>query len=104
MCNNILQCNTKISPRGAPVRNSKLVTISLLPELLEEAEKLAKAEKRTRSEFFREAIRRYIEDKKWEQIYRYGRLKAQEQGLVEGDVERLVDEYRAEQLNVQGSD
>ncbi len=82
------------------MRISKLVTISLLPELLEEAEKLAKAEKRTRSEFFREAIRRYIEEKKWERIYRYGRMKAQEQGLAEADVERLVDEYRAEQMNV----
>jgi len=46
------------------VRTSKLVTISLLPELLEEAERLAREEKRSRSEFFREAIRRYIEDKK----------------------------------------
>jgi metal-responsive CopG/Arc/MetJ family transcriptional regulator len=86
------------------VRTSKLVTISLLPELLEEVERLAKEEKRTRSEFFREAIRRYIEDKKWERIYRYGRLKAQEQGLTEADVERLVDESRAEQINAKGSD
>lgn len=86
------------------MRTSKLVTISLLPELLEEVERLAKEEKRTRSEFFREAIRRYIEDKKWERIYRYGRLKAQDQGLTEADVERLVDEYRAEQMNAKGSD
>jgi CopG family transcriptional regulator/antitoxin EndoAI len=85
------------------VRTSKLVTISLLPELLEEVERLAKAEKRTRSELFREAIRRYLEDKKWERIYRYGRLKAQELGLTELDVERLVDEYRAEQMNAKGS-
>jgi metal-responsive CopG/Arc/MetJ family transcriptional regulator len=86
------------------MRTSKLVTISLLPELLEEAEKLAKAEKRTRSEFFREAIRRYIEEKKWERIYRYGRMKAQEQGLAEADVERLVDEYRAEAMNVKNGE
>lgn len=86
------------------MRTSKLVTISLLPELLEEVERLAKEEKRTRSEFFREAIRRYIEDKKWERIYRYGRLKAQEQGLTEADVERLVDEYRAEHMNAKRSD
>lgn len=86
------------------MRTSKLVTISLLPELLEEVERLAKEEKRTRSEFFREAVRRYIEDKKWERIYRYGRLKAQEQGLTEADVERLVDESRAEQMNAKGSD
>jgi len=86
------------------VRTSKFVTISLLPELLEEADKLAKAEKRTRSELFREAIRRYIEDKKWEGICRYGRMKAQEQGLAEADIERLVDEYRTEQMHVKGSD
>jgi metal-responsive CopG/Arc/MetJ family transcriptional regulator len=81
------------------VRTTKLITISLLPELLDEAEKLAKEEKRTRSEFFREAIRRYIEEKKWERLYRYGRLKAQEQGLTEGDVERLVDDYRSGQMH-----
>ena len=86
------------------MRTSKLVTISLLPELLEEAEKLAKAEKRTRSEFFREAIRRYIEEREWERIYRYERMKAQEQGLAEADVERLVDEYRAEPMNAKGRD
>jgi CopG family transcriptional regulator/antitoxin EndoAI len=85
------------------VRTSKLVTISLHPELLEEVERLAKEEKRTRSEFFREAFRRYIEEKKWERIYRYGRLKAQEQGLAEEDVERLVDEDRSEQMNAKGS-
>lgn len=86
------------------MRTSKLVTISLLPELLEEAERLAKEEKRTRSEFFREAIRKYIEDKKWERLYRYGRMKAQEQGLSEVDVERLVDEYRSEQINAKSGD
>ena len=85
------------------MRTSKLVTISLLPELLEEVERLAKEEKRTRSEFFREAIRRYIEEKKWERIYRYGRLKAEERGLAEADVERLIDEERDEQMNAKGS-
>jgi CopG family transcriptional regulator / antitoxin EndoAI len=79
------------------LRTSKLITISLLPDLLEEAERLAKEEKRTRSELFREAIRKYIEDKKWERIYRYGRMKAKEQGLTEADIEHLVDEYRSEQ-------
>ena len=78
----------------------KLITISLLPNLLDEAEELAKEEKRSRSELFREAIRKYIEDKKWERLYRYGRLKATEQGLTEADAERLIDEYRGEQVNV----
>jgi metal-responsive CopG/Arc/MetJ family transcriptional regulator len=83
------------------MRNTKLITISLYPELLAEAERLAKEEQRTRSEFFREAIRRYIEEKKWERLYRLGRLKAQEQGLTEEDVERLVEEYRSEQMRAE---
>lgn len=83
------------------MRNTKLITISLYPELLAEAERLAKEEQRTRSEFFREAIRRYIEEKKWERLYRLGRLKAQEQGLTEADVERLVEEYRSEQMRAE---
>jgi hypothetical protein len=37
----------------------------------------------------------YIEERKWERIYRYGRMKAQEQGLAEADVECLVCECRA---------
>ena len=69
------------------MRTSKLITISLLPDLLQEAEKLAKEENRSRSDLFREAIRRYIEDKKWERLYRYGRIKAKEQGLSEAPVQ-----------------
>ena len=80
------------------LRTSKLISISLLPDLLEEAEKLAKEENRSRSEIFREAIRKYIEDKKWDRIYRYGKMKAARQGLTEADVERLVDEYREKQI------
>jgi CopG family transcriptional regulator/antitoxin EndoAI len=80
------------------LRTSKLISISLLPDLLKEAEKLAKEENRSRSEIFREAIRRYIEDKKWDRIYRYGKMQAQQQGLTEADVERLVDEYREKQI------
>ena len=80
------------------LRTSKLITISLLPDLLKEAEKLAKEENRSRSEIFREAIRRYIEDKKWDHIYRYGKMQTQQQGLTEADVERLVDEYREKQI------
>ena len=77
--------------RSAVVRTSKLITISLLPDLLQEAEKLAKEENRSRSDLFREAIRRYIEDKKWERLYRYGRIKAKEQGLSEAPDNRILE-------------
>jgi len=72
-----------------------------MPDLLDEAEELSKIEKRSRSDLFREAIRKYIEDKKWERLYRYGRLKAMEQALTEGDTERLIDEYRREHPDAQ---
>ena len=82
------------------MRTTKLITISILPNLLKKAEKIAKNENRTRSELFREALRMYIEEKEWQDLYRYGRRKAKEQGLTEKDVERLVDEYRSEQADV----
>jgi CopG family transcriptional regulator/antitoxin EndoAI len=93
----VLHCITDITKE---LTLRKTITISLLPDLLDEAEELAKEEKRSRSELFREAIRKYIEDKKWERLYRYGRLKAAEQGLTEADAERLIDEYRSEKVNV----
>jgi predicted transcriptional regulator len=43
------------------VENRKLVTISLPPRLLREAERLAAQENRTKSELLREALRLYIE-------------------------------------------
>ena len=43
------------------MRSRKLVTISLPPPLLKEAEKVAKEEHRNMSELFREALRFYIE-------------------------------------------
>lgn len=76
------------------MRATKLVTISLTPKLLKKAEKAAKEEQRTRSELLREALRRYLEDREWNRIYRYGEKKARTLDLDEGDVERLVDETR----------
>lgn len=81
------------------MRTTKLITISIFPELLEETEKVAKEENRTRSELIREALRRYIADREWRRVQRYGIRKAKMLRLQEEDVERLVDEYRREQPN-----
>lgn len=45
------------------MRNTKLITISLPPELFEKAGQRAKEEDRTRSGLLREALRRYLEPK-----------------------------------------
>jgi len=82
------------------LRTTKLITISIMPEFLEEIEKLAKEERRTKSELVREALRRYIAEKELRRLQRYGLKKARELGLREEEVQRLVDEYRAEQADV----
>ena len=63
---------------------------------IEEAEKIAKEENRTRSELMREALRRYIAEMELRRLQRYGLKKAKELSLKEEDVQRFIDEYRAE--------
>ena len=55
---------------------------------------MLKKEGRTRSELFREALRRYMEEQEWKEITRYGRMKAKERGITEDQVEDIVDAYR----------
>ena len=77
-------------------RISKTTTISLPPGLYREALKMAKAKGMTKSELFREALRRYQrEELEWQDLLAYGRRRAQEAGIrTEQDVERLIDEAR----------
>jgi len=77
------------------MRTTKLISVSLMPDFLEEIERIAKAENRTKSELVREALRRYIEDRKWEQLIRYAQVKAAATGLATAEeIQRLVDESR----------
>lgn len=79
------------------LRTSKVLTVSLPPELSDLAERLAKEEGRTRSELFREALRQYAASKtRWRQIQAYGSQKAKQLKIAEEDIERLVQEYRRE--------
>ena len=77
------------------MRNSKVVSITLPPEMARDAEKLAKREKRTMSELMREAFRRYQREREWDEANAYGRAKAGQLGLTEADVVRIVKEFRA---------
>ena len=78
----------------APMRTTKILSLSLPPELLREAEILAKREGRTKSELLREALRRYIEEQEWLSLQRYGARRARHLGIRENEVERVVTEYR----------
>lgn len=82
------------------MRLTKLISFSIMPDFLREVEKVAKEENRTKSELIREALRRYIEDREWEKLTRYVRIKSAETGIkTEEDIQRVVDEYRGEQSN-----
>ena len=75
-------------------RITKTVTLSLPPEMAKKVEELMREEGRTRSELFREALRRYIQEQEWRKIYRYGEVKALERGITEDQVEDIIDAHR----------
>ena len=72
------------------MRTTKILSLSLPPELLREAERVAKKEGRTKSELFREALRRYVQERRWADLRQYGAGQARKLGLTEAHVEPLV--------------
>lgn len=75
-------------------RTTKIISLSLPPEMAEKIKELMKKEGRTRSELIREALRRYVEEQEWKEIYRYGEMKAKEKGITEDQVEDIIDARR----------
>jgi CopG family transcriptional regulator/antitoxin EndoAI len=76
------------------MRTTKILSLSIPPELLRQAERVAKEEGRTKSELFREALRRYVEERRWRALQRYGATQMRRLGLTETDIERAVEESR----------
>ncbi len=77
-------------------RTTKTITFSLPPEMADRVDRVMRQQRRSRSEFLREAVLRYIEECEWRQVLQYGEEKAREKGLGPEDVARLVEEHRAE--------
>ncbi|MEK7308332.1 MAG: ribbon-helix-helix protein, CopG family [Nitrospirota bacterium] len=77
------------------MRTTKVMTLSLPPEMVKEVDKLTKEEKRTKSELFREALRKYISDKRWKQIRQWGMKTSRELSIsTEEDVNELIHRHR----------
>lgn len=75
--------------------NQRTFTISLPPTLARQIDKIAKAEGRTRSELFREALRQYIARvDRWERIFQFGEEVGRRFGGSEEDVARIVEKRR----------
>ncbi len=76
------------------------VNISFQKDLLEQIDKTAKEESRTRSELLREAARLYLEQKsKWEQIFAFGGRWVSKLGLREEDIAREIKRYRSKKAS-----
>ena len=78
------------------VRTTKTLSITLPPEMLTRAEKLAKKENRTMSELVREALRHYERQRRWDEMNAYGRKSAEAVGVrTEEDVVKVIHAARS---------
>ncbi len=74
-------------------RETKIVSVSLPPQVAAEIDRLAAAENRTRSELVREAFSQYVTYGRWRRIRRWGDETAREFGIrTEADVDRILHE------------
>jgi len=73
------------------------VNISFQEDLLNQIDRIAQDEARTRSELIRESVRIYIErKKKWESIFAYGETISSKYKFTEEDVNQEIQKYREE--------
>lgn len=77
------------------MRTTKVMTLSIPPDMVREVEQIISKENRTKSELFREALRKYINDKRWLQIRQWGLKTSQEIGVsTEEEVNELIHRHR----------
>jgi len=74
---------------------ARLLSVSVPDELAAEAEALARATGKTKSEVVRDALRRHVQHEHFADLQRYGRNRVESLGLAPEDVEGLVDELRS---------
>jgi predicted transcriptional regulator len=72
-------------------------TIAIPPALAAEIQAAADEEKRSAEDVLREAIERYLRNRRWQRTFAYGEERARALGLSEEDIPRLIAESRQEQ-------
>ena len=75
-------------------RSTRTITFSLPPGMADRMDEAIHQQGRSRSEFLREAVLRYMEECEWRQLLEYGEERARAEGIGPEDVPRLVEEYR----------
>ena len=85
------------------MRTTRPVTVSLPSDLLRETKRVAKEEARTRSELIRDALQQYLTSRRWRRLRQWGAETAERLRLKsEADLQRLLDEVRAQRRKTQG--
>ena len=75
--------------------NTVTVNISFQDSLLSDIDKVAKQERRSRSELLREAARMYIDRKnRWNKIFAYGESRATQLNVSAEDINTEIHNYR----------
>jgi len=79
-------------------RISKTLTVSLPPPIYEEIERLAKLERKTKSELFRDMVKIYedhLDEERWRRLKHRGRMTGKKFRVSsEQDIEKIVHEAR----------
>jgi hypothetical protein len=70
--------------------------VAIEPELFARVTEEAAAEGKTADQIANEAMKRYLALRRLDRLQRYGQKRAEELGITEDDVPRLIAESRAE--------
>ncbi len=76
------------------MRTTKVMAFSVPPEFEDEIQKHAKAEHRTISEYLREAVRQYMDQKEFERTQKSVSKRLKKKGRKPADVEAVLSSLR----------
>ena len=73
-----------------------MTSTPLSDELQRQIEEVARTQNRKPAEVLEEAVRKYLDDQKWQSLVARGEKRARALGITEDDVPRLIQEVRRE--------
>jgi Arc/MetJ-type ribon-helix-helix transcriptional regulator len=79
-------------------------SVHMPSDLLAQAQAVADEEHRTADDVVREAVERYLSDRRWQRILAYGEERTKTLGLTEDDLPRLIAESRQERRQERSRD
>ena len=77
------------------MRSSKIVSVSLPPDMTKEVQEMALDERRSVSEVLREAFRQYAANKALTDVRKVARKTAKQKSIKADDIDRIVQEGRS---------